>query len=141
MIDRRTVLSALGVLAVSGMLLTGCSAGTQSKADACKLIQSDASSAATTLEAAFTKIQDDPAAAEKALKNFDTKWTSAVAKVTNPTVRAAGDASVKSLNALDADLKKYVADPTDSDVVDSLQSNADKVQTAFNKLGTVCSAA
>jgi hypothetical protein len=141
MINRRTVLSALGILAVSGMLLTGCSAGAQSKAQACKILESDVSGAASTLESAFDKITDDPSAAEKALKTFDTKMTASVAKVTNPTVRAAGNSAVKSLNALDADLKKYAADPTDSAVVDSLQADATKVQTAFNKLGTVCSAA
>ena len=138
--NRRTVLSALGILAVSGMLLTGCSIGGQSKADACKILESDVSGAASTLSSAFEKITDNPSAAEKALNTFDVKMTASVAKVNNPTVRAAGDAAVKSLNALDADLKKYAADPSNSDVVDSLQSDATKVQTTFNKLGTVCAA-
>jgi hypothetical protein len=45
---------------------------------------------------------------------------------------------VKSLHALDADLKKYSADPTDSSVVSSLNTDGPKVQTSFSKLGTVC---
>lgn len=140
MINRRTVLSTLGMLAVTSLVLTGCSIGSQSKADACKLLQSDVSGAANTLEGAFTKITDDPTAAEKALKSFETKLTASVAKVTNPTVRAAGDAAVKSLHALDADLKKYSADPTDSSVVGSLNTDGPKVQTSFSKLGKVCTA-
>ena len=140
MIDRRTVLSTLAALAVTGLLLTGCSAGAQSKGDACKLLETDVSGAASTLESAFTQISDDPSAAEKALKTFSTKMTGSVAKVTNPTVRAAGDAAVKALNALDADLKKYADDPTNTDVVDSMQSAANKVQTTFTKLGTICTA-
>jgi hypothetical protein len=138
---RRTLLSTLGILAVSGLLLVGCSAAAQSKTQACKILETDVSGAASTLSSAFEKITDDPSAAEKALKTFDVKMTASVAKVTNTAVRAAGDASVTSLNALDADLKKYAADPTNTGVVDALQSDATKVQTAFNKLASVCSAA
>jgi PBP1b-binding outer membrane lipoprotein LpoB len=140
MINRRTIASTLAIVAVSGLLLTGCSAGAQSKAAACKVLQTDAAGAQATLSGAFSKITDDPSAAEKALKAFDTKFAASVAKVSNPTVKAASAAASKSLSALDADLAKYAADPTDTAAVSALQKDASKVQTTFSKLGGVCSA-
>jgi hypothetical protein len=140
---RRTVVSTLGLLAVSGLILTGCAGlpgGPQSKAQACKSLEADISGASSTLSSAISTISSDPAEGEKALKAFNVKLSASVAKVTNSDVKKAGKSAVDSLDAFDADLAKYAADKTDTSAIDALQKDSNKLQTAFNKLATTCKA-
>ena len=129
-------MTTVSALALAGLLLTGCSAGAQTKAQACKSIEGDITSATTDLQTAFSKIQTDPSAAEAGLKKFDSKMKSATAKVSNPTVKSAATATVKALDKMDVDLKAYIKDPSSTT---ALQASANKVQTTFSKLGTTCS--
>jgi hypothetical protein len=137
MTSQRTLLSTAAVLAVAAALLTGCSAGAQTTAQACKSIESDVSSASTQLSSAFSNIQSDPKAAEVALAKFDTRLKTANKKITNAGIKAKVAATTKALDTMDSDLKAYVVDPSDTT---ALQSSSEKVQTAFTSLGKTCDA-
>jgi hypothetical protein len=137
----RTALTAATALAVTGLLLAGCSAGASASAQttkqACKVLSTDLTSSASQLASAFSEIQTDPKGAEAALAKFDASLKKAAAKVTNTKVKAAATATSKAVDNMDSDLKAYVKDSTDTA---GLQASATKVQTTFTKLGTLCSA-
>jgi flagellar hook-basal body complex protein FliE len=138
----RTIASTIGILAVSAALLSGCSvvgaAVTQNKTAACAVLASDMRSASTELSSAFSQVASDPAAGEAALASFATKLEASVKKVSNTQVKASAQKAVDSVKALDAELKKYTADPSDTAALDALQADAKDVQSTFGKLGSLC---
>jgi hypothetical protein len=138
----RTIASTVGVFAVCAALLSGCSvvgaAVTQNKTAACAVLASDMHSASTELSAAFSKVASDPAAGENALASFATKLQATVKKVSNTEVKASAQKAVDSVKALDGELKKYTADPSDTAVLDALQSDSKDVESSFAELGATC---
>jgi hypothetical protein len=142
-LSSRLALTAATALAMTGLLLTGCSAGagapasSQSVKQACKVLSTDLKSSATDLSSAFSEIQTNPAGAEAALAKFDSALKKSTAKVTNSTIKSAAAATSKAVDSMDTDLKAYVKDTTDTK---NLAASSTKVQTTFTKLGSLCSA-
>lgn len=137
----RTVLTAAAAVAVTGLLLAGCSAGTtastQSTTQACEVLASDLQSNASTLTTAFSNIQTDPKTAEAALAKFGAALKKSTGKVNNVKIKAAATAASNAVSSMDSDLKAYVKDKTDTA---GLAASGSKVQTTITKLGTLCSA-
>ena len=137
----RTVLTAATAVAVTGLLLAGCSAGpaasSQSTTRACEVLANDLQANASGLTSAFTNIQTDPKAAEVALAKFGAALKKSTAKVTNVKIKAAATAASTAVSSMDSDLKAYITDPTDTT---GLSASGVKVQTTITKLGTLCSA-
>ncbi len=145
MLSPRTVLTGLTTLAVTGLLLAGCSAGattsdtsesTQTTKQACKVLSGDLASSATELSTAFSAIKTDPNGAEAALAKFDATLKTSTGKVTNAKVKSAASATSKAIDAMDSDLKAYIADSTNTS---GLAASSTQVQDTFGKLGTLCS--
>lgn len=139
MASPHTLVSVAAALAVAGLLLTGCASagGTQSTAQACKILETDLTSASSDLSTAFSTLQSDPSGAEKGLVTFENALKKSTAKVTNTKVRAKADATVTSITAMDDDLKVYIADTTKTA---GLEKSATKVQSTFTALGKSCTA-
>ncbi len=132
------VLTTGTVLALTALIFTGCtgsSASSQSTKQACKVLETDLQSAATSLTSAFDQMQSDPEGAETALAKFDTQLKASTAKVTNTKVKTAANATIKAVDSLDSGLKAYI---TDSSNTTQLESGAKDVQTTFTKLGSIC---
>lgn len=84
----RKKLSALAVLATASVFaLTGCSAGEQSVADACKIANDSMSSLAGELNSGLTNMATDPSGAADLFTKMETKLKEAEGKITNSEVK------------------------------------------------------
>ncbi|MGK9146284.1 hypothetical protein KXS11_01465 [Plantibacter flavus] len=128
----------IGAIAVVGLLLTGCSGGAQSKADACKVIESEVTDSAAALQSGLSSLSSDPEGAVTQLDDFAGTFSAAADKVTNEEVKTAADASVDALNAFIKQAKTAVGDPASADQT-ALTDSLTKLQTEFTTLGTTCS--
>ena len=137
----RTVLTAATAVALTGLLLAGCSTGpaasTQSTTQACEVLANDLQTNASGLTSAFTNIETDPKAAEAALVKFGATLKKSTGKVTNRKVKAAATAASTAIASMDSDLKAYIKDKTDTA---GLAASGAKVQTTITKLGSLCTA-
>jgi hypothetical protein len=135
----RSALTTATALAMTGLLLAGCSAAAnpQSTTQACEVLANDLSSSASQLTSAFSEIQTDPKAAETALAKFGATLKKSSAKVTNAKIKAAAGATSAALDSMDTDLKTYIKDSTKTA---ALASSGAKVQNTVTKLGSLCTA-
>ena len=129
--------SLIGALAVAGLLLTGC-AGGQSKADACKGLESGLTDVQNDLNSSLSSASTDPKGAVKSLQTIADTFSDNVSKVTNDEVAPAAKDADKALTGLVDEFKKYADDPTSGDS-NAMTSAASDVQTTFTELGKVCS--
>jgi outer membrane murein-binding lipoprotein Lpp len=129
-------------VAVAGLALTmlaGCSggSGSQSKADACKQIESQLKGVSSELQSQVSKISSDPKAAASALAKFDKKFSAAIDDVDEPTVKKQATAAEKSFHTLSNELTAFSKDPSSVDV-SKMQSNLTTLQSRFGKLSKTC---
>lgn len=129
--------SLIGALAVAGLLLTGC-AGGQSKADACKGLESGLQDVQSDLSSSLSSAATDPEGAVKSLETIADTFSDNVSKVTNDEVAPAAKDADKALTGLVDEFKSYSKDPAKADS-SAMSSAANDVQTTFTELGKVCS--
>ena len=135
---KKNAAAFLGAIAVSGLLLTGCAGGAQSKADACKVIESEVTDSAAKLQSGLSSLSSDPEGAVTQLDDFADTFEAAAGKVTNKEVKDSADASVDALQAFIEQARTAVSDPATADQT-ALTDSLSKLQSEFTDLGTTCS--
>ena len=135
--ERRTKTTALiAGFAIAGFLLSGC-AGGQSKADACKELESGIQQLQTELTESSSSLATDPDAASEAISKLADTFSDNAEKVTNDEVKPTADKAEKAISAMSDEFEKYADDPASADV-NALTESATDVQTTFTDLGKVC---
>jgi gas vesicle protein len=129
--------SLIGALAVAGLLLTGC-AGGQSKADACKSLESGLQDVQSDLSSSLSGAETDPKGAADKLQSVSDTFSKNVKGVTNDEVAPAAKKADDALSALVSEFSKFAEDPTSADS-SAMSSAASDVQSTFTDLGKVCS--
>lgn len=140
--------AALTTAAVAVVLLAGCASGgagsgstptpkAQTKAQACKTLESDMKSVSSELQSQMTKIQSDPTTAVAKLKEFDGKLKTATDKVTNEDVHDTASGFEQSFSNLVSQLEAYSKDPQSVDST-KLQDSITDVQKSTQKMSEVC---
>ena len=135
-ISRTKTTSLIGALAITGLLLTGC-AGGQSKADACKVLESGLTDLQSELTSSLSDAATDPEGASEALQTVSDKFSENVSKVSNDEVKDVADDADEALSTLVSEFKTYAADPTSADTTALTDASTD-VQETFTELSTVC---
>jgi gas vesicle protein len=136
-ISRTKTTSLIGALAITGLLLTGC-AGGQSKADACKVLESGLTDLQGELTSSLSDAATDPEGASEALQTVSDKFSDNVSKVSNDDVKDVADDADEALSTLVSEFKTYAADPTTADTTALTDASTD-VQETFTELSKVCS--
>jgi gas vesicle protein len=134
--SRTKTTSLIGALAITGLLLTGC-AGGQSKADACKVLESGLTDLQSDLTSSLSDAATDPEGASEALQTVSDKFSDNVSKVSNDEVKDVADDADEALSTLVSEFKTYAADPTSADTTALTDASTD-VQDTFTELSTVC---
>ncbi len=134
--NRTTSVSAIGILAVAGLLLTGC-AGGQSRAEACTIVQTTLEKAQTELTESVSSFGDDPVAGAEAVQKLATDFSDANDKITNGDVKPESTKATEALNGFADEMETAAADPTAADQT-ALSDAIGEVQTTFADLQTVC---
>jgi hypothetical protein len=135
--SRTKTTSLIGALAITGLLLTGC-AGGQSKADACKVLESGLTDLQGELTSSLSNAATDPEGASEALQTVSDKFSGNVEKVSNDDVKDVADDADEALSTLVSEFKTYAADPTSADTTALTNASTD-VQETFTELSKVCS--
>jgi hypothetical protein len=135
--SRTKTTSLIGALAITGLLLTGC-AGGQSKADACKVLESGLTDLQGELTSSLSNAATDPEGASEALQTVSDKFSGNVEKVANDDVKDVADDADEALSTLVSEFKTYAADPTSADTTALTNASTD-VQETFTELSKVCS--
>lgn len=157
--SRRHV-SALAVLALGGLLLTGCAAGAtssdsssgsegsgsseqnaapaeQSVAEACDALQTTLSDSASALQEGMSEFANDPALAIESLNGFATEFAAAREELGNAEVKEQADAAGVALDEMLTSLEAIAADPASADMT-AFMDTAQNVQTELTAIGEVC---
>ncbi len=129
---------ALGTLAVVvGLLLAGC-APAQTTKQACTIVTEDLSDASSSLNSAFAKVADDPAAARDALIAFGKRMRATDAKISDPGIKKPLEKAIAAVGGLSTKMAAYVKDEKTDPA--PLRASAVKLQSAFTALGGRCPA-
>lgn len=135
---KKNAAAFVGAIAVAGLLLTGCAGGAQSKADACKVIETEVTDSAAQLQAGLSSLSSDPEGAVTQLDDFAKTFEGAADKVSNKEVKTSADASVDALKAFIEQAKTAVDNPETADQT-ALTDSLTKLQDEFTTLGSTCS--
>ncbi len=114
-------------------------ASNQSKLDACNELAATMEDAAKTLNDSMKVMSSDPAKAVTALSSFNTSLEAAVAKVSNPEVKAQGEKAVAAIKELIDALDVMVKNPADAKP-ETVSGALAKMTTELSAIGTVCAA-
>jgi gas vesicle protein len=136
-ISRTKTTSLIGAIAVTGLLLTGC-AGGQSKADACKILETGLTDVQNDLTSSLSDAATDPKGASEALQTVSDQFSENVGKIENKEIKDAADKADDALSTLVSEFKTYSDDPTNADV-SALTDASSGVQESFTDLSKVCS--
>ncbi|MBG6239099.1 outer membrane murein-binding lipoprotein Lpp [Mycetocola sp. CAN_C7] len=136
--NRFRTASVLGVVAVGGLLLTGC-AGGQSTADACSIVQTTMVQAQEDLSASVAEFGNDPEAGATAVDDLATAFSDANGKISNTEVKTTTDKAEKALDAFAAEMEKAAADQANVDS-DALTDALGDIETTFTDVQEVCGA-
>lgn len=134
--NRTTSVSAIGILAVAGLLLTGCTGG-QSQAEACTIVQTTLEKAQTELTESVSSFGDDPVAGAEAVNKLATSFSDANDKITNGDVKPESTKATEALNGFADEMETAAADPASADQT-ALSDAIGEVQTTFSDLQAVC---
>ena len=134
--NRIPLTSAVGVLAVAGLMLTGC-AGGQSTAEACTIVQTTMVQAQEDLSESVASFGNDPVAGATAVEDLATAFTGANDKISNAEVKKATDGAEKALDSFASEMKKAAADQANVDS-DALTGALDDIETTFTGVQDVC---
>jgi hypothetical protein len=135
-LSRTKTTSLIGALAITGLLLTGC-AGGQSKADACKVLESGLTDLQSDLTNSLSEAATDPEGASEALQSVSDKFSDNASKVSNDEVKKVADDADKALGSLVSEFKTYSKDPASADTTALTDASSD-VQDTFLALSKVC---
>jgi len=126
----------LGLVAVTGLLLTGC-AGGQSTVEACAVVQTTMEKAQEDLSESVASFGNDPAAGADAVDDLAASFADANDKISNADIKKTTDAAEKALDTFAGEMRAAADDP---DNVDSkaLTDALDGIQTTFSDIGTAC---
>lgn len=109
----------------------------QSLSEACLALEVSMTESASTLQAATSEIGSDPGKAVKALHTFQDSFEQAVAKVSNPELKAQADKSLAAAKKFVSAVEDMVKDPTKamgfSDVMKEFQTEMEKIDTVCRK--------
>jgi hypothetical protein len=162
--SRRHV-SAFAVLALGGLLLTGCAsistssegasesegsgsdssstdmntATDQTVAEACKELQEGLSASTSALQNSMTQLSTDPNAAAAELDAFIEEFAAVRDGLGNAEVKAAADSAGAAYEELVAQAKSVAADPASVDQT-AFMETMDNVQTELSAVGELCAA-
>jgi gas vesicle protein len=135
-LSRTKTTSLIGALAITALLLTGC-AGGQSKADACKVLESGLTDLQSDLTNSLSEAATDPEGASEALQSVSDKFSDNASKVSNDEVKKVADDADKALGSLVSEFKTYSKDPASADTTALTDASSD-VQDTFLALSKVC---
>jgi hypothetical protein len=130
--------SALGIVTVAGLLLTGC-AGGQSTAEACSIVQTTMEKAQEDLSESVASFGSDPAAGADAVDELAASFSGANAKISNAEVKKSTDAAEKALETFAGEMRTAADDPANVDPT-ALTEALEGIQTTFADVQTACEA-
>ena len=134
--NRTAKASAIGILAVAGLLLTGCSGG-QSQAEACTIVQDTLEKAQTELSESVSSFGDDPVAGSEAVNKLAKSFSDANGEISNGDVKPESTKATEALDAFAAEMETASADPSSADPT-ALSDAVANVQSTFADLQKVC---
>ena len=134
--NRLPITSAVGVLAVAGLMLTGCAAG-QSTTEACTIVQTTMVQAQQDLSESVASFGNDPVAGADAVDDLATAFSGANDKIDNAEVKKATDDAEKALDSFAAEMKKAAADQENVDS-EALTDALDDIETSFTGVQDIC---
>jgi hypothetical protein len=141
-VQNSRIVSAFAAIAVSAVLLTGCSAVSaiehaQTKVQACATIDANLLAVSKKMSTLTSSAQSDPKGTAKQIDAVATKFAGATKKLNNKSVKAAAVKAAASLSAFSKDLDSIVAGPT-SAAIAKFQKDSSGLQTNFAKITAVC---
>jgi outer membrane murein-binding lipoprotein Lpp len=110
----RTARAVVGLLAVGGLLLTGCTAG-QSKEDACTQLNADIKSASDELTSSISTLATDPEGAIAALEDFRDSFGDTVDEISNEEIKDLAENTEDALENYVDEVSAAAADPENAD--------------------------
>ena len=134
--NRTTTASVFGIVAIAGLMLTGC-AGGQSSAEACTVVQTTMVQAQEDLSESVASFGSDPAEGAKAVDKLATAFAGANDDITNADVKKTTDKAEKALDAFAAEMQKAADDPANVDSK-GLTDALDDIETTFADVQKVC---
>jgi hypothetical protein len=146
----RTALSTIITGAALALALTGCTASgatapaatapaasTQTKAAACKSLETSVKASTTDLASSFGEIATNPGKAVTGLQSVADAFDGGLAKVSNAQVKKAGTAADDSIKEMIVQVKAVIGSPS-ADTT-KLKAAVTAVQTEFTAIGKLCS--
>lgn len=134
--NRLPIASAAGVLAVAGLMLTGCASG-QSTTEACAIVQTTMVQAQQDLSESVASFGNDPVEGAAAVDDLASAFSGANDKISNAEVKKATDDAEKALDGFAAEMEKAAADQANVDS-DALTGALDDIETSFTGVQDVC---
>lgn len=128
--------SALGIVTVAGLLLTGC-AGGQSTVEACAIVQTTMEQAQEDLSESVASFGNDPAAGADAVDELASSFADANEKISNADVKKTTDGAEKALDAFAGEMRAAADDPENVDS-EALTDALDDIQTTFTDVQDAC---
>jgi hypothetical protein len=128
--------SALGIVTVAGLLLTGC-AGGQSTAEACAIVQTTMEKAQEDLSESVASFGSDPAAGADAVDELAASFSGANDKISNAEVKKTTDAAEKALDTFAGEMRTAADDPANVDS-QALTEALEGIQSTFADVQTAC---
>lgn len=123
-----------------GIGLTGCSAGGQSVADACKVISDEGAAITTSAQEAMGSAASDPDAAIAALGDVQKQFEELGGKITNDEVKPAFDDFVAAYGDLTDAIGIIAEDPENSsDAMTAMSDATTKITDAGQAMNKLCS--
>jgi len=113
------------------------SAGAQTAAQACAIMQASMSDASAEVQGAMSTAMTDPAGATQKLEALSTAMESGLDEVSNDKAHAAFQKADDSLTRMIEAANKGVADPASFDMT-AYQATIAELQTSFTAIGEVC---
>jgi outer membrane murein-binding lipoprotein Lpp len=135
-ITRTKIAATIGAAVLATLMLSGC-AGGQSKADACKSMESQVSKASSDIQAHASELASNPKEAASSIQKLATTFDDATKKVTQPDVKKAADKAAASLDDFAKQFNAYAADPAKADT-SKISSSSTSLQSAFTALQKAC---
>jgi outer membrane murein-binding lipoprotein Lpp len=134
---RRSAGSLAGIVAVSALLLTGCTAS-QSTTEACTQLNAELESAGEELQSSITSMSTDPQGAIDALETFQGSLSETVDGITNEEIKTLGEDTEAALGDYIDAITAATADPQNADS-EALTSAIEGFQAQAQKFSETCS--
>ncbi|RWZ49919.1 hypothetical protein ELQ90_11255 [Labedella phragmitis] len=110
----RAARALVGLLAVGGLLLTGCTAS-QSKEEACTQLNADIKSASEELTSSISTLATDPEGAISALESFRDSFGDTVDEISNEEIKDLAENTEDALENYVDEVSAAAEDPENAD--------------------------